>query len=71
MCTVISVNCKKHYFGRNLDYEHDFGEKVTLDLRCPTEHVKALCDELTELTSGQLKPEIGEEEYLETSGAKA
>ena len=27
MCTAISY---KHYFGRNLDYEHDFGEKVII-----------------------------------------
>lgn len=30
MCTAISVKQKNHYFGRNLDYEHTFGEKVTI-----------------------------------------
>lgn len=30
MCTAISVNAKNHYFGRNLDYEHTFGEKITI-----------------------------------------
>ncbi len=30
MCTAISICNKKHYFGRNLDYEHTFGEKVVI-----------------------------------------
>lgn len=33
MCTAISVNVKNHYFGRNLDYEHTFGEMVTITPR--------------------------------------
>lgn len=33
MCTAISVCCNEHYFGRNLDYEHDFGEKITITPR--------------------------------------
>ena len=33
MCTAISVTVKDHYFGRNLDYEHTFGEKVTITPR--------------------------------------
>ena len=33
MCTAISVTVKDHYFGRNLDYEHSFGEKVTVTPR--------------------------------------
>ncbi|MBQ4518672.1 MAG: choloylglycine hydrolase [Clostridia bacterium] len=30
MCTVISVVAGEHYFGRNLDYEHTFGEQVVI-----------------------------------------
>lgn len=33
MCTAISVKLKKHYFGRNLDYEHTFGESVVITPR--------------------------------------
>ncbi len=33
MCTAVSVTVKDHYFGRNLDYEHTFGEKVTITPR--------------------------------------
>jgi len=33
MCTAISVTIKDHYFGRNLDYEHGFGEKITITPR--------------------------------------
>lgn len=33
MCTAISVKVKDHYFGRNLDYEHEFGEKITITPR--------------------------------------
>lgn len=30
MCTAISFSKKHHYFGRNLDYEHSFGEGVLI-----------------------------------------
>ncbi len=33
MCTAISVTNGNHYFGRNLDYEHSFGEKITITPR--------------------------------------
>ena len=33
MCTAISFNGNNHYFGRNLDYEHDFGEKIVITPR--------------------------------------
>ncbi len=33
MCTAISVTVKDNYFGRNLDYEHTFGEKITITPR--------------------------------------
>ncbi len=33
MCTTISVTVKDHYFGRNLDYEYSFGEKITITPR--------------------------------------
>ncbi|MBQ9097222.1 MAG: choloylglycine hydrolase [Clostridia bacterium] len=33
MCTAISVTNGNHYFGRNLDYEHTFGEKITITPR--------------------------------------
>jgi len=33
MCTAISVRCIDHYFGRNLDYEHGFGETITITPR--------------------------------------
>ena len=33
MCTAISVTVKDNYFGRNLDFEHSFGEKVIITSR--------------------------------------
>lgn len=33
MCTAISVTVGDNYFGRNLDYEHTFGEKITITPR--------------------------------------
>jgi len=33
MCTAISQRVRDHYFGRNLDYEHTFGETVTVTPR--------------------------------------
>lgn len=33
MCTAICATLGNHYFGRNLDYEHTFGEKVTVTPR--------------------------------------
>lgn len=33
MCTAISLCGKKHFFGRNLDFEHSFGEKILITPR--------------------------------------
>ncbi len=33
MCTAISVRGKRHYFGRNLDFTSDFGERVIITPR--------------------------------------
>lgn len=33
MCTAISVTTGDNYFGRNLDYEYDFGEKIIITPR--------------------------------------
>lgn len=33
MCTAINVNAGNNYFGRNLDYEFDFGQKVVITPR--------------------------------------
>ena len=33
MCTAVSFTSGDSYFGRNLDFEHDFGEKVTITPR--------------------------------------
>ena len=33
MCTAITFCTKNHYFGRNLDFEYDFGEAVTVTPR--------------------------------------
>ncbi|MBE7011474.1 MAG: choloylglycine hydrolase family protein [Ruminococcaceae bacterium] len=33
MCTAISITVKDNYFGRNLDFEHTFGEKITITPR--------------------------------------
>ena len=33
MCTAITFCTKDHYFGRNLDFEHDFGESVVITPR--------------------------------------
>ncbi len=33
MCTAISVTSGDNYFGRNLDYEHTFGEKIVITPR--------------------------------------
>lgn len=33
MCTAITYLSKDHYFGRNLDFEHSFGEKIVITSR--------------------------------------
>ena len=33
MCTAITFHTKDHYFGRNLDFEQDFGEMVVITPR--------------------------------------
>lgn len=33
MCTTITFSAKNHYFGRNLDFEYDFGEEVIITPR--------------------------------------
>lgn len=33
MCTAITFRTKDHYFGRNLDFEHGFGESVVITPR--------------------------------------
>lgn len=33
MCTAISYKTNDHYFGRNLDYEHGFGERIIVTPR--------------------------------------
>lgn len=33
MCTAITFKTTDHYFGRNLDYEHGFGEKIIITPR--------------------------------------
>ena len=33
MCTAVTYRTNDHYFGRNLDYEHVFGEAVTITPR--------------------------------------
>ncbi len=33
MCTAVSLNKEGHYFGRNLDYEYTFGEKICVTPR--------------------------------------
>ena len=33
MCTAINVTVGNDYFGRNLDYEYDFGEKIVITPR--------------------------------------
>lgn len=33
MCTAITYNTNDHYFGRNMDYEHGFGEKIIITPR--------------------------------------
>jgi len=33
MCTAISFKTNAHYFGRNLDFEHGFGEKIIITPR--------------------------------------
>lgn len=30
VCTAISVTVRDNYFGRNLDFDHDFGEKIVV-----------------------------------------
>ena len=33
MCTAITYLSQNHYFGRNLDFEHSFGEKIVITAR--------------------------------------
>ena len=45
MCTAITYTASDHYFGRNLDYEHSFGEKIVITPRnfpLPFRHMKNL-----------------------------
>ena len=42
MCTAISYNGNSHYFGRNLDIEYSFDEKVIITPRCYTIEYKHL-----------------------------
>lgn len=72
--TAMRISCDYGFYGQLAyllpRYEvytaaSDFGERVCLDLRCPTENLRPLCAELTELSAGRLCPELGEEEYLE------
>ena len=40
MCTSISFQTKDHYFGRNLDYEHSYDEKIIISPRTFPFHFK-------------------------------
>ena len=45
MCTAITYSASSHYFGRNLDYEHSFGEKIVITPRIfplPFRHMKTI-----------------------------
>ena len=45
MCTAITYTASDHYFGRNLDYEHSFGEEIVITPRnfpLPFRHMKTL-----------------------------
>ena len=45
MCTAITYTASDHYFGRNLDYEHSFGEKIVITPRnfaLPFRHMKTI-----------------------------
>lgn len=45
MCTAVTYQTKDHYFGRNLDYEHGFGEAVTItprDYIFPFKHMDSM-----------------------------
>lgn len=45
MCTAITYTVSDHYFGRNLDYEHSFGEKIVITPRnfpLPFRHMKTI-----------------------------
>ena len=45
MCTAITYSASDHYFGRNLDYEHSFGEKIVITPRnfpFPFRHMKTI-----------------------------
>ncbi len=45
MCTAITYTASDHYFGRNLDYEHSFGEEIVITPRnfpLPFRHMKTI-----------------------------
>ena len=42
MCTAVTYKTKDHYFGRNLDYEYDFQEAITITPRNYTFHFRRL-----------------------------
>lgn len=44
MCTAITLHTKDHYFGRNLDFETTFGEKVVLTPRIYPLRYKCMTD---------------------------
>jgi len=72
--TALGITCDYSFYGQ-LAYllpqygvataGSDFGQQVTLDLRCPSGRVEELCRQLTELSAGRLAPVIGPEEYME------
>jgi len=41
MCTAVSITSGEHYFGRNLDYEYDFGEQIVIT---PRQYTISFCN---------------------------
>ena len=42
MCTAITYKTKHHYFGRNLDLEVSYGEKVTIMFETVSENAEEI-----------------------------
>lgn len=64
MCTAINAVAGDNYFGRNLDYEHDFGEKIVIT---PRNYKFRFCDKSHYAMIGMALPVNGYPLYFDAT----
>ncbi|MBR5479451.1 MAG: choloylglycine hydrolase [Clostridia bacterium] len=64
MCTAINLSAGDNYFGRNLDYEHDFGEKIVIT---PRNYKFRFCDKTHYAMIGMALPHGGYPLYFDAT----